>query len=347
MPMIRFLQYLFLPLFAITNLAVVSCGDDEGRETEPLTEQKLVIALFSPGGLGDRGYNDQILTGLQRVHINREDCAMLFSSPQSMDDAEKIFADWLDTPSSGMPCLFILASVEYEAMANRLLTERQGEFGENKSILLFETQQSSSFPAVYTFKIEMYGASYLAGITAAVMGKVTPMSLLGSASDREIRTASDGFADGYRALTGNDADLDWLSEDWHGYTMSQEAYERMADLAARYDFIFPVAGGSNLGIYRYLRDHTDGPHVAGMDIDQSPFSNQIVGSVVKHIDRLVEDGVTAWLNAPTHEDAHWDFGLKSGYIDWQLSSRYADLLPVVEQHRKEAEEMEEAYKRRK
>lgn len=343
----KLFKYLTFVLTCTVLLGLVSCHDDVCiGDPEPAEQQKLVITLFSPGGLGDRGYNDQILKGLQTVHKDRSDCAMLLNSPSSMEDAERIFHDWLETPSDGTPCFFILASVEYEEMANRILAAYNGDMT-NKAVLLFETATPSNFPSVYTFKIDMYGASYLAGITAAEMGKESPMTLLASATDREIRTAADGFADGYASQTDRDVELDWLSDDWHGYTMSQEAYEQMPAWSANHDFIFPVAGGSNLGVYRYLRENPDGPHVAGMDIDQSPFCNQVVGSVVKHIDRLVADGVTAWLDEPTREDTHWDFGLESGYIDWQVSERYANLKDMVQKHRKEAEEMEALYKMRK
>lgn len=311
-------------------------------ETPQTQAQKLVIALFSPGGLGDRGYNDQILYGLQTVHKERTDCAMLLESPETIEEAERIFSDWLVRKSSGIPCLFILASVEYEEMAIRVLEQQKADMT-NKAILLFETDTVLPYPQVYTFRINMYGAAYLAGITAAAMDMQTPLVMLGSESDRAIRYASDGFIDGYHGQTDRTADLDFFAPDWHGFAMSQAAYERMPELSAEHDFIFPVAGGTNLGIYRYLREHPDGPYVAGMDIDQSPFCNNIVGCLIKHIDLLVEDGVRGWLDAPLGSQMHMTFGLESGYVDWQLSERFREYAPIVEQYRAEAIAGEEVH----
>lgn len=59
-------------------------------------------------------------------------------------------------------------------------------------------------------------------------------------------------------------------------------------------------GGSNMGIYRYLREHPDGPWVAGMDVDQSPFSSKVIGSEVKHIDDLLVQIVRDWIKGAPH-----------------------------------------------
>lgn len=328
-------------LFALCMM-LLSCKGSEDETPQTPTQQKLVIAMFSPGGLGDRGYNDQVLYGLQTVHKEHPDCAMLMESPHTMEDAEKIFTDWLDTRSTGIPCMFILASAEYEEMAHRVLDKQRYDMAD-KAILLYETDTEFACPQVYTFKINMYGASYLAGACVAGMGLQSPLIMLGSSNDMETRTAADGFTDGFMEATGRKADLGFFSSDWNGYIMSQQAYEMMPDLSRGHDFIFPVAGGTNLGIYRYLRDHPDGPLTAGMDIDQSPFSNNIVGSLVKHIDRLVMDGITAWLNNPVNDQKHVEFGLESGYIDWQLSDRFGQYAASVEANRAKAIEKELKY----
>lgn len=326
----------------VVSMMLLSCRGNDDTTPQPQGQQKLVIAMFSPGGLGDRGYNDQVLYGLQTMHKQHPECAMLMESPHTMEDAEKIFTDWLETKSTGVQCMFILASAEYEEMAQHVLDKQRYDMTD-KAILLYETDTEFAYPQVYTFKINMYGASYLAGACIADMGLQSPLIMLGSSGDMETRTAADGFTDGYMEVAGRGTDLGFFSSDWNGYIMSQRAYEMMPDLSRGHDFIFPVAGGTNLGIYRYLRDHPDGPLVAGMDIDQSPFSNNIVGSLVKHIDRLVIDGITEWLANPTSDQKHVEFGLESGYIDWQLSECFKQYAASVEANRARAIEKELKY----
>lgn len=340
----RKLFYIFL-LLIVACVTLTSCNSNDDPAPQPPGQQKLVIAMFSPGGLGDRGYNDQVLYGLQKVHKDYPECAMLMESPHTMEEAEMIFTEWLETKSTGIQCMFILASAEYEKMAAKVLNKQNHDMT-NKAILLYETETVFSHPRVYTFKIDMYGASYLAGTCVADMGLQSPLIMLGSSDDMETRTAADGFTDGFMEATGQRADLGFFSSDWNGYIMSQQAYEMMPTLCRGHDFIFPVAGGTNLGIYRYLRDHPDGPLTAGMDIDQSPFSNNIVGSLVKHIDRLIMDGITAWINNPANDQKHVEFGLESGYIDWQMSDRFKQYAPGVEANRQKAIEKELKYKER-
>lgn len=326
------LKHICLLLLSAVTL-FTACSKDEAIPEEP--KEKLVIALFSPGGLGDRGYNDQILVGLQRVHKERPDCAMLFESPQSMEEAEEIFAGWLERKSEGRESLFVLASAEYEEMAQRLLSAKPADLT-HKAILLFETSTRFSLPQVYTFRLNMYGASYLAGVTAAVMGCTSPLAMLGSATDNAVRISADGFQAGYHDVTGGDTELDFFANDWTGYNMSQRAYEIMPDLCSDHDFIYPVAGGTNLGVYRYLREHPEGAYTAGMDIDQSAFSNNITGSLVKHIDRLILEGIKAWLDNPLNDKTYMEFGLESGFVDWVLAAPFQQYAGLVEQSRAKA-----------
>lgn len=322
------------------NLLLLSCGAEDSTPAEP--KEKLVIALFSPGGLGDRGYCDQILVGLQRVYKERADCAMLFESPQSMEEAEEVFSKWLATPSDGRESLFVLASAEYEAMAHRLLDNPTTDMN-HKAILLFETSTRFAEPHVYTFRLSMYGASYLAGVTAAVMGCTQPLVMLGSAEDAVIRVSYDGFDDGYYDQTGQHADLGFFADDQTGYSVSQRAYEMMFDLSRSHDFIYPVAGGTNLGVYRYLREHPEGPYTAGMDIDQSAFASNITGSLIKHIDRLIAESIKSWLDHPLNDLTHMEFGLESGYVDWELAPDYCQYAPEVEKYRAKSIECENKF----
>lgn len=307
-------------------------GPDEG-----VTPQ--VIFLFSPGGLGDMSYNDCILEGVQKFKKSHPYVDVFMYSPPDIETAERIFSDWLKRPGSNIPVIFTLASSDYEPLMERYIGDYR--LTDNKRLLLFETANVYDDPRIVTFQVSMYGASFLSGVTAsACAGGRRSLILLGSSADGPIKSARDGFIAG---LGNNDYDVEYLADDWTGFVMANATYQKMGYWASEYGFIFPVAGGSNAGIYRYTREFDDTPLLAGMDIDQSGLSTRITGSVIKRLDVLVESYLTDWL-LTGDMPAPCIYGLDSGYADWQLAPLYeSEFKDIVEAKREEAIKKEKEY----
>lgn len=293
--------------------------------------------MFSPGGLGDNGYNDQILRGVQRVSLAYPEVAFSFLSPNSVAEAEIRFKAWLTEKDNGRS-LFVLAGSEYEDLVTRYSNEAASLSG-NKSLLLFETANAKDLPAS-TFLLSMYGASYLAGKSVAYMGCTAPLAIVANSNDLPIRRAVDGFKEGYE----KEVDVEYLSDDWMGYTKADELYGRMDGYARSYDYFWGLAGGANLGIYRYLREYPGGRvWTAGMDVDQSALTNKMTGSVVKHIDRLIQVYLDDWIVGKELAKRQV-FGLGSGYVDWLVAPDYEAFLGnFVEENRSEAIRKEAEY----
>lgn len=315
--------------------ALSSCNHAD--ELEPESPASQIVFLFSPSGLGDMSYNDCILEGVQRFKMEHEDIDIYIYSPESLSEAEKIYSDWLKRPESHIPVLFVLGSSDYEPIVEKYLTQYQ--LTPNKNLLLFESRKQYDDKQIHTFQISMFGASFLAGVCARHCSDRTPLVLLANNTDSPINIAKDGFVAGY----GSDCDVEYLADDWTGYVSASLAYQKMNDWAADYDFIFPVAGGSNAGIYRYSREFEVSPYLAGMDIDQSSLSNRITGSVINHIDRLIYEHLAEWTSTGTMPDKEI-YGLESGYADWMVAPRYeSELNSLVIENRQTAIEMEKGY----
>ena len=309
--------------------------DDPGMS--PVTPQ--IIFLFSPGGLGDMSYNDCILEGVQQFKKLHPETDVFLYSPPSVEAAERIFSDWIKRPGSNIPVVFALASSDFEGLVDKYIPDY--ELTDNKRILLFESLKKYEDPRIYTFHVSMYGASYLAGVTAAecVAGERS-LVLIGSSTDVPVESGRDGFIAG---LDNDDYDVEYLADDWSGYVMADVTYRKMTDWASRYGFIFPIAGGSNTGLYRYAREFENSPFLAGMDIDQSSLSTKITGSVVKRLDRLVVEYFNEWLDTGEMPESRI-YDLESGYVDWQLSPLYErDFKQTVEANRRLAIEKEREY----
>lgn len=56
-------------------------------------------------------YNDRILEGVQRFKMENGDIDIYIYSPESLQEAEKIFADWLERPQSSIPVLLYWVAV--------------------------------------------------------------------------------------------------------------------------------------------------------------------------------------------------------------------------------------------
>lgn len=297
-------------------LIALSCSCERDIDVLPALEKNVYI-LFSPGGIGDSGYNDLILRGALQAQ-KENDFRLHVLSPNSVEEAEKMYSAWLQSEDDeNPPTLFILAASEYEDIPAKYSSS---EIGENKKVVLFETRTSQS--EISTFSISMYGACYLSGAIAAIFGEQAAI-ICGNKNDKAVNVAVDGFYAGFMEAGGSEIIRENLSDTWEGYAMPELAYTRTAELSKQYSFIFPLAGGSNLGIFRYTREYSKGLYTAGMDVEQSRLSSQITFSVVKHIDKLLKEYVGFWLNDVALPDSAV-YGLESGYIDVVLSSNYED-----------------------
>ena len=325
--------------------AVQSCNPVEPETPEESNLPEITV-LFTPDGLGDMSYNDEILRGIE-LFMNEPDPVFYisFMTPEDLEDVEFLTQMWWDdrdvsySDDGSIPRrLLVMASSEYADIARKVVDPSL--LNKDLSIIAFETEDNGDpTDPIKTFEFSLYGTSWLAGRTARELGCKSPLVLLGNASNETTYDGVDGFMDGYR----KGAALDVLADDWTGYGMAMEAYQRMHFWANTFDFIYSISGGSNMGIYRYLRENPDcGIYTAGMDVDQSPYSTLIVGSMVKRIDLVLYDYLSNWYyekEIPSHQK----FGLESGYMYWQIPDRYSYLRPAIDALRPEAIEKEKEY----
>ncbi len=279
-----------------------------------------IVMMTAVNGLGDHGYVDLILLGAERVYLHLpEDVYMLFYSPASFEQAEQTVDYYAHEGATAYEnTLIVLAGADYQSVALKYMNDTT--MNPRVDILAFEMDelpQGYNADRIAVFSVDMYEASYNAGISVAKMGFQSPLIWLAN-ENYILQLARDGFSDGYFFETKMRPDTAMLSEDWHGYGMPNVTYQQMEEKSKKYDFIYPVMGGSNMGIYRYLREHSDGPKVAGMDVDQSQYASNVIGSLVKHMDQLVEKYLNDWLNHIPWK-RYEKFEANSGYIEWMLT----------------------------
>lgn len=288
-----------------------SCSDDE-QVLQPEMASQASIVLVSPvGGFGDNGYNDLILQGvLQYAHQHDLEVSLVQSRTTGEARAALRALHGMERSES---FILLLADEQYTDVARA----ECGNLPTECSVLLFEVGED--VPGIASFCIDRYGVSYLAGRMArgsaqALVAKACPGNPM-------IEEAARGFCDGYAdgRPDGSLCQL-YLSDTSAGYDMADSTY-RLAS-AWQGAFVYPLAGGSNMGFYRYSRDnYTEGILVAGMDTDCQMLSQRVPFSVVYHIDKAIQDLLDEWQSAGKL-DGHRSFGLAEGYADIVLSSRF-------------------------
>jgi basic membrane protein A len=305
-----------MPLF-------LSCSKDEEFEQVESQETKKdeIVVIFTPNGLGDLGYNDLILSGMQSVYKEHLEVKMFLHAPYSMEEAGQIFKEWFFDGSENRS-LCVLAASEYEFFLKTFL-EEQGDVPKNKEILLFESANRMELP-VSTFEFNMYGASYLVGAYASYMTDGECLIVKGNSNDETLRANTAGFVEGCVDFGLKKPEIESLSEDYDGYSQPDEVYHKMYDWSKKYKFIFPLAGGSNMGIYKFLREYEDCIYSVGMDVDQSRLSDNVIGSVIKRIDKVVALNVENWIIGEAIPKKAV-YGLNSGFVDWVVADGYKDL----------------------
>ena len=287
----------FLVLFA-------GCGKEELDFSHARVE-----VVLSPGGVGDQGYNDKILSGFQKAAV-QYGFTLAVHIPVEAEQGIRIYEDWLNNPLDD-ECnrsLFVFAGGEYAHLLKDLVLPED----DRMDVLMFETEEEVD--GIYTFRIGCYAACYLAGATSVLdNGGEEQKALIIAANphDKYLKQLVDGYRDGYLAAGGDGCDVHYLSDKPEdGYQMQDEAYEYCMKVQGEYLYYFSAAGSSNKGVYRYSRENFE--FAVGMDDDMSLFASFIFMSVMKHMDKVVMDVIGDLLknrDIPYHQD----FTYASGY----------------------------------
>lgn len=311
------MRRLIYTLLLLCGLATTGCEKSDEIALPP-TDVKHVTMLFSLSGVGDNGYNDLILKGALQAELEMAiELHLLF--PTTEQEAGRYMSDWANSDSGdGAHSLLVLASSDYEAMVNEYISD---DVLNEKDVLLFESRTERD--NLSSFYISMYGTSYLAGTITPIFGSSAAV-ICANDYDTTINDAAKGFETGFVACGGSEVERKNLSDGVEGYAMATEAYILSADIYQRHPFIFPLAGGSNLGVFRYTREYPNGTYTAGLDVDQSGLSSQVAFSVVKHIDKLLYDYIEMWTEGEQLPN-NSIYGIESEYIELVLSPYYEDV----------------------
>jgi basic membrane lipoprotein Med (substrate-binding protein (PBP1-ABC) superfamily) len=340
-------------LIAIIFLAFLSasCSNGDGKLKPQNAERKATITLLvSPNGLGDNGYNDDAAAGVFGF-AQQTGTRMRLLLPDDEADARDMYRQWLTDNEHTDSAVLILGSSAYEQMARgasaadkdrlRSMQKRGGR------VLLFES--NARIDGISTVMVSHYGVSWLAG----AMSKGFDALILAAATGvPALEESIAGFRDA-RAKYDNSCKttLHYLSDSEEGFAMPDSAYHyiaRRADESLNYDeMIFPLLGGSESGVMRYLNDDIfTMALMVGMDVDQTGQSSRIPFSVVIRIGDVIRRYLDEWHNG--HEwPGHQRLGISDGAADIVITPDFNRYLNIWDERYADPETFQNLYRQYK
>ena len=310
-------------------LSLTACSKDIDETVTVDTPKGVatVTYLVTPNGLGDNGYNDAAAEGIF-AFAGETGTRLRLLLPKDEAEAETMYRQWLTDNATQDSAVMILGSSSYESIAqsNHAILS-----GKGSRVLLFESE--TAIDGVSTVLVSHYGVSWLAGvmsqgfdalILAATKGiPALEESIAGFLEAREVYA---GEYDGWPCKTT----LHYLADGEAGFAMPDSAYRyiaRRADESGIYDeMIFPLIGGSEAGVLRYLNDDKfTMALMVGMDVDQTGLSSRIPFSVVIRIGDVLKQYLNDWL-AGREWPQHQRLGMKDGAADIVITPNFIEHL---------------------
>jgi len=338
-------KILFWILLYLSGITLCSC--DNGSTDSPYGENCYILVLYPKAGLGDNGFLDNIYRAFKK---NETDFSFALeniapnSDSMAINAIDRFFNDSLSTIYEHR--LLVLVGDYYEPLLKEHPDWHQKD---NNSILLLDSDNDSF--DTYVRGISLYGASFQAGALVKDMKYNNPAIYAANQTSIEVKRSIDGFIDGYQHAGGKfDMDnliyivdpQDSLDE---GFGSSDDVYI-MSHLSVfdENDFVFPIAGGSNAGLYRYIRESSNSvPFLTnGIDTDQHNQSDKIVFSIEKHMEKIVNNFVQKWIDGKKLAKKEF-YTLESDYINLIFHTGYDEWEKHADKFKEKAIEAERKY----
>jgi len=317
MKLVRFLILVCLGL--VCSLPLYSCGGSEGPGNDPFE----LYVLYPLAGLGDRSFSDNVYEGVVRsglsVNFNKTE-----AMADDIDQAKEIYSAWIEDEAPE-PELIIAVSSEFDVVVN----QSPCDFNNRKLLFLdYELE-----PCEHTRNIiyKTYAPSFLAGVAAMEVSASKKASVLAGMDIDPVNEFVRGFIAGVEYAGGEVVETRYISETFEGFWSADIAKEMSDEMYETVDVIFPVAGGSNLGVFEAAKE-AEGRYTFGIDSDQSFWGvTVILGSVVKYLDRSVEEAIISFADS-TFETGVFHMGMEDGKTGFVINEQFAEQLnPVVEE----------------
>lgn len=327
---------IFLTIFCCLCSSCSKSDDSEGRSVTD--SRPVVVALFTPFGLGDVTREDVICKGIINA-AQQKGLKTIILPPQYYRESgyNSLLSTIKSLSSADAPHLYFIVS-GYDRYMNDIIDALK----QDKNGQLLVEGPSTGAAEIHNITLSPYGASYVAGTLAARMypDEEQAIDILYDSSDYGMRETALGFADGCNSIrTAPPYMMDYFDpDDDEGFYFSYGGTYGLYEFNSFTNFLLPC----HKNYYRTLvtcPEMAQTFHFLGIDSDLSSYSHMVPFSSVRHFDKAIEHCITQWLSPEGLPHSQW-YGLGSEYVELTVSPGYEYLQPYADAVFNEAKEKE-------
>lgn len=282
------------------------------------------LTVFYPAeseGLGDRSFADMVFAGVVGAGQNHEfRTTDIF--PGGAAAASSLFKEHM-IESADSEELVITVGFDW-AM---LVEESNCDFGGRK--LLHLDSLLSDCPDLRSVRFRTFAPSFQAGVAAMEVSQSGKAAVLaGAPGIPSVEEFVEGFVCGVIHAGGEVTEIRYVADCSQGFLMAQQAMECANQMYGESEVIFPVAGGSALGVFESAKQGAQ-RYAIGIDSDQWYLGpGVILGSVVKHLDFETSDTLASFATG-TFESGSVSLGVEDNRTEFVVNSKNSQFASIA------------------
>jgi basic membrane protein A len=279
-------------------------GGGKQAGAAPGTGAMKVAVVFGLGGLGDKSFNDNCMTGLQRAKAEMG-IDFQYVEPKEIAEIEghhRYFA------RSGEYALIVGVGFDSEEAIETV----GAEFPNQKfAVIDGETKVSDN---VVSMSFKDNEKTYLIGVIAGLTTKTNKIGMVGGMDIPLINSFAAGYRAGARSVNPNiQVDIRYVGA-WNDANTGKELAMSLYNSGA--DIVYAAAGGSGLGVFSAAKDA--GKLAIGADVNQIPLDpDHIFLSSIRRVDNAVYNEIEKVVKGE-FKGGRFIPGLKEGVVGYAV-----------------------------
>ena len=279
-------------------------GCSDSVPPKPKAKKFRIGLMITPKGLNDKGFNDLAYSGLKSA-ASKYGVETVIIEPSTMKDPETSLRFFAEQTFDSI----IAVGVAFYGAIKSISRE-------HPQLKFFVIDSSIEEGNIHGVSFREDEGSFLCGFLAGTVSKSRKVGFVGGVKIDVILRFFDGFRNGVMFVASDVSVIEkYIAEDFSGFNRAELGKEIALGLYKDgCDVIYHAAGASGLGVISAAVESKK--YVIGVDMDQDSLAPGLVlTSMLKRVDRVVEDLVKNLVEGKETEKMKRSYGINDGAID--------------------------------